>query len=67
MEDKILIDKIEEYWDRQPCNIKHSNKPFLSKAYFDEVEKRKYFCRTPYSGVALEAKLGWHLCVRCEK
>lgn len=37
------MDEIINYWNRQPCNIKHSNKEFLSKEYFDEVEKRKYF------------------------
>jgi ubiquinone/menaquinone biosynthesis C-methylase UbiE len=37
------IKKVNEYWDRRPCNIKHSNKPIGSKEYFDEVEHRKYF------------------------
>ena len=36
------MDKIKEYWNRQPCNIKHSNKEFLTKEYFNEVEQRKY-------------------------
>ncbi len=39
----ILIDAVKEYWDRQPCNIKHSSAPIGSKQYFDEVEERKYF------------------------
>jgi ubiquinone/menaquinone biosynthesis C-methylase UbiE len=34
---------VREYWNRQPCNIKHSDKAIDSKEYFDEVEKRKYF------------------------
>src|SRR5271156_6721330 len=34
---------VEEFWSNQPCNIKHSRKQFLSKEYFDEVEKKKYF------------------------
>jgi ubiquinone/menaquinone biosynthesis C-methylase UbiE len=34
---------IREFWDRQPCNVKHSSKPFMSPEYFDEVEKKKYF------------------------
>jgi len=41
-----MITKIEEvaaYWDRSPCNIRHSNKKIGTKEYFDEVEKRKYF------------------------
>lgn len=37
------ITKIENYWNERPCNIRHSNKPFLSKEYFDEVEAKKYF------------------------
>jgi SAM-dependent methyltransferase len=38
-----MIDQIKEYWNNQPCNINHSKKDFLSKEYFDEVEKKKYF------------------------
>jgi len=34
---------ILNYWNRRPCNIRHSTKEFKSKEYFDEVEKRKYF------------------------
>lgn len=40
------MDKIEEvrsYWDRRPCNIRHSTKIIGSREYFDEVEARKYF------------------------
>lgn len=43
MENQHLIKKVEEFWDRRPCNIKHSSKPIGTKEYFDEVEKRKYF------------------------
>ena len=39
---RILI-KVRKYWNKQPCNINHSNKKFLSKEYFDEVKKKKYF------------------------
>jgi ubiquinone/menaquinone biosynthesis C-methylase UbiE len=39
----IPIETIREYWNRQPCNIKHSTAPLGSKQYFDEVESRKYF------------------------
>ena len=35
--------KIQNFWDKQPCNIKHSKKKFLSKEYFDEVKKKRYF------------------------
>jgi len=37
------IQEVEKYWDERPCNLKHSSSPFLTKKYFDEVEKRKYF------------------------
>jgi len=37
------LKKVEEYWNRQPCNIKHSNKPIGSKEYFEEVSQRRYF------------------------
>ncbi|MBF8263336.1 MAG: Methyltransferase type 12 [Parachlamydiales bacterium] len=35
--------EIKRFWDCQPCNIKHSNKEFGTKEYFDEVERRRYF------------------------
>lgn len=31
------------YWDRRPCNVRHSRKPIGSRDYFDEVERRRYF------------------------
>ncbi len=34
---------VRNYWDKQPCNIKHSKSEFGTKEYFDEVEQRKYF------------------------
>jgi SAM-dependent methyltransferase len=37
------LKKIKEYWNRQPCNINHSKKKFLTKEYFKEVKKKKYF------------------------
>ena len=38
-----VIDQVREYWNRRPCNIRHSNKPVGTREYFDEVEARKYF------------------------
>ena len=32
-----LAKKIQDYWDRQPCNINHSKKELGSVEYFDEV------------------------------
>jgi SAM-dependent methyltransferase len=34
---------VQSYWDRRPCNIRHSKEPVGTRAYFDEVEARKYF------------------------
>lgn len=39
----IDIKEVQDYWDRRPCNIRHSKLPIGTKEYFDEVEKRKYF------------------------
>jgi 2-polyprenyl-3-methyl-5-hydroxy-6-metoxy-1,4-benzoquinol methylase len=37
------LQKVRNYWNRRPCNIRHSNKPIGTKRYFQEVEKKKYF------------------------
>ena len=37
------LQEVKEYWDRRPCNIRHSPKAIGSRDYFDEVESRKYF------------------------
>jgi ubiquinone/menaquinone biosynthesis C-methylase UbiE len=37
------LKQIKNYWNKQPCNINHSNKPGLSKKYFNEVRQKKYF------------------------
>ena len=38
------INKISRrYWNKQPCNIKHSKRKFLSKEYFKEISKKRYF------------------------
>jgi 2-polyprenyl-3-methyl-5-hydroxy-6-metoxy-1,4-benzoquinol methylase len=36
------IQKVSEYWNARPCNIRHSTKPIGTKEYSDEVEARKY-------------------------
>lgn len=40
---KVSIKKVQDFWDRRPCNIRHSSSRVGTKKYFDEVEKRKYF------------------------
>lgn len=37
------IQEVAAFWDRRPCNIRHSLKPVGTREYFDEVEARKYF------------------------
>ncbi len=41
--EQTSIQEVAEFWDRHPCNIRHSPKPVGTKEYFDEVEARKYF------------------------
>jgi 2-polyprenyl-3-methyl-5-hydroxy-6-metoxy-1,4-benzoquinol methylase len=39
---EVEIARVKEYWDRRPCNIRHSTQPVGTREYFDEVEARKY-------------------------
>ena len=39
----VPIERVRDFWDRVPCNIRHSNKTVGTREYFDEVEARKYF------------------------
>ena len=41
--DSIALEKVKDYWNTRPCNIRHSTQPFGTWEYFKEVEKRKYF------------------------
>lgn len=34
--------KIQDYWNRQPCNVNHSQLPVGSAEYFDEVTAKRY-------------------------
>ena len=42
-ESTSVIDQVRSYWNRRPCNVRHSTSPVGSREYFDEVEARKYF------------------------
>ena len=37
-----LLSKIINYWDQQPCNIKHSSKEVGTLEYFEEVKNKRY-------------------------
>jgi len=43
MNSAITIDDVRDYWDERPCNIRHSSAEIGTKAYFEEVEERRYF------------------------
>jgi 2-polyprenyl-3-methyl-5-hydroxy-6-metoxy-1,4-benzoquinol methylase len=48
----VSIEQVKEYWNRRPCNIRHSAKPLGTRQYFDEVEARKYFVEPHIPGFA---------------
>jgi 2-polyprenyl-3-methyl-5-hydroxy-6-metoxy-1,4-benzoquinol methylase len=48
----VSVEQVREYWNRRPCNIRHSPKPVGTKDYFDEVEARKYFVEPHIPGFA---------------
>lgn len=48
----VPVEAVRAYWNRQPCNIRHSTKPVGSREYFDEVEARKYFVEPHIPGFA---------------
>src|SRR5947207_15927712 len=49
---KAHIATVQAYWDRRPCNIRHSSAPVGTREYFDEVEARKYFVEPHIPGFA---------------
>ena len=38
-----LVDKIKQYWNTQPCNVKHSLSEPGTEQYWNEVTERRYF------------------------
>jgi SAM-dependent methyltransferase len=50
------IDRVREYWDSRPCNLRHSPAPVGSREYFDQVEARKYFVEPHIPGFADHAR-----------
>jgi 2-polyprenyl-3-methyl-5-hydroxy-6-metoxy-1,4-benzoquinol methylase len=41
--EEVPIATVREYWNRRPCNLRHSRAQVGTRQYFDEVEQRKYF------------------------
>jgi 2-polyprenyl-3-methyl-5-hydroxy-6-metoxy-1,4-benzoquinol methylase len=46
------IRQVSAYWNKRPCNIRHSAKPVGTREYFDEVEQRKYLVEYHIPGFA---------------
>jgi SAM-dependent methyltransferase len=38
----VPIERVQEFWDKRPCNLRHSPAPLGSREYFEEVTERKY-------------------------
>jgi SAM-dependent methyltransferase len=38
-----LIDRIKNYWNTQPCNVKHSLAESGTEQYWNEISERRYF------------------------
>src|SRR6185295_5841870 len=49
---EVSIETVRAYWNARPCNIRHSAKPVGERAYFDEVEARKYYVEPHIPGFA---------------
>ena len=48
----VPIAQVRDFWNRRPCNIRHSSRPIGEREYFDEVEARKYFVEPHIPGFA---------------
>ena len=46
------IGSVQDYWNRRPCNIRHSTAEIGTREYFDQVEARKYFVEPHIPGFA---------------
>ncbi|MBU6383437.1 MAG: methyltransferase domain-containing protein [Verrucomicrobia bacterium] len=40
---EIPVEAVKNFWNRCPCNLRHSPAPVGTKEYFEEVAKRKFF------------------------
>src|SRR6516164_4704006 len=50
------IEDVRTYWDRRPCNLRHSTLPVGTREYFDEAEARRYFVESHIPGFAQFAR-----------
>jgi SAM-dependent methyltransferase len=42
MSNSATLEAVRDYWNRRPCNIRHSTAPLGTREYYDQVEARKY-------------------------
>ena len=52
MAETTAVERVKEFWNRRPCNIRHSPKEVGTREYFDEVEARRYFVEPHIPGFA---------------
>src|SRR5206468_5348880 len=48
----VSIGAVRDFWNRRPCNIRHSPREVGTREYFDEVERRRYFVEPHIPGFA---------------
>jgi 2-polyprenyl-3-methyl-5-hydroxy-6-metoxy-1,4-benzoquinol methylase len=48
----VSIQNVRDYWNRRPCNIRHSRAEVGTREYFDQVEARKYMVEPHIPGFA---------------
>src|SRR5688500_16650673 len=48
----VSIQKVRNYWNARPCNIRHSTAEIGTLEYFNQVEARKYFVEPHIPGFA---------------
>jgi ubiquinone/menaquinone biosynthesis C-methylase UbiE len=39
----MIIETVKDYWNAQPCNVKHSTAAINTKEYFEDVKNKRYF------------------------
>ena len=48
----VPIADVRDYWNRRPCNVRHSTAEIGTREYFDQVEARKYLVEPHIPGFA---------------
>ncbi len=48
----VPIERVRDFWDSRPCNLRHSPAAAGTREYFDQVEERKYLVEPHIPGFA---------------